>query len=128
MVWHQGSCHCGRVQLEVEAPPDLQVSECNCSMCARLGYRHLIVPAHRFRLRSGADGLTRYRFGTNTAEHLFCSVCGIKTYYVPRSHPDGFSVNVSCLDAGTIASVVTVRRFDGANWEQHAAELPPLEP
>ena len=127
MVWHRGSCHCGRVEIEVEAPTRLEITECNCSMCARLGYQHLIVPANRFRLCRGADSLRSYRFGTHTAEHLFCGTCGVKPYYVPRSHPDGFSVNVRCLDPASITSVEVVQRFDGAHWEEHASELRPLE-
>jgi hypothetical protein len=126
MVTHSGGCHCGRVRFEVEAPAELEVSECNCSMCSRTGYLHLIVPKTRFRLVSGREWLSSYRFNTGVAEHLFCSVCGVKSFYVPRSHPDGYSVNARCLDPGTVRSCATVRRFDGANWEAHAAELPPL--
>ena len=54
---------------------------------------------------------------TGTAKHHFCSVCGIKSFYVPRSHPDGLSVNARCLDAGTVQGM-TVRKMDGVNWEQ----------
>ena len=122
MVTHRGSCHCERVRFEVEAPADLDVSECNCSMCRRSGFLHLIVPKSRFRLLSGEDALTRYTFNTRTAQHLFCATCGIKSFYVPRSHPDGYSVNVRCLEPETVRSV-SVRPFDGANWEKHVAEL-----
>ena len=118
MVTHTGGCHCGRVRFEVDAPRDLEVVDCNCSMCRRTGYQHLIVEADRFRLLSGNDAITEYRFNTGTARHLFCSVCGIKSFYVPRSHPDGWSVNARCLDAATIGSV-SVRPFDGDHWEDH---------
>jgi hypothetical protein len=117
-VIHRGGCHCGRVRFEVNAPPSLLVEECNCSMCTRTGFRHLIVPADRFRLLCGADALTTYTFNTNTARHLFCATCGVKSFYVPRSHPDGFSVNVNCIDPCTVAAV-TVRKVDGRNWEAH---------
>ena len=117
-VIHRGGCHCGRVRFEVKAPPSLLVDECNCSMCTRAGFRHLIVPADRFRLLCGADALTTYTFNTNTAKHLFCATCGVKSFYVPRSHPDGFSVNVNCIDPDTVAAV-TVRKIDGRNWEAH---------
>ncbi len=122
MISHRGGCHCGRVRFEVDAPADLDVSECNCSMCRRTGFLHLIVPKSRFRLLSGEDALTRYTFHTRTAQHLFCATCGIKSFYVPRSHPDGYSVNVRCLEPETVRSV-SVRPFDGANWETHVAEL-----
>jgi hypothetical protein len=105
------------VRFEVEAPADVRVSECNCSMCAKVGYLHLIVEAARFRLLAGEDALTTYRFHTGTARHLFCRHCGVKSFYVPRSHPDGYSVNLRCLDEGTLASVA-VARFDGRRWEE----------
>src|SRR6187551_2046789 len=118
IVTHSGGCHCGRVRFEVEAPAHLQLDVCNCSMCQRSGYKHLIVPAERFKLLSGQDSLTTYTFNTGTARHLFCSFCGIKSFYVPRSHPDGFSVNANCLDEGTVTGV-TVRQVDGRHWETH---------
>ena len=125
MVTHSGGCHCGRVRFEVDTPIDIEVDECNCSICKRAGYLHLIVPKSRFRLLSGEESLTSYRFNTKVAEHLFCSVCGIKSFYVPRSHPNGYSVNARCLDEGTVGRC-TIRKFDGANWEQHIDELRPL--
>jgi hypothetical protein len=113
------------VRFEVDAPAAIEVTECNCSMCAKTGYLHLIVPKSRFRLLRGGDALTTYTFNTGTAKHLFCKVCGIKSFYVPRSHPDGYSVNVRWLDPGSVAHM-TVQQFDGANWEAHSGELKPL--
>jgi hypothetical protein len=101
-VTHRGGCHCRRVRFEVDAPASPEVLECNCSICTMTGFLHLIVPASRFRLLSGADDLAEYTFNTGTAKHRFCRHCGIKSFYVPRSHPDGFSVNGRCLDAGTV--------------------------
>jgi hypothetical protein len=120
--WHRGGCHCGDVKFEVRAPADLDVLECNCSMCARSAYLHLIVSARDFRLLVGADALTDYRFGTRTARHLFCRRCGVKSFYVPRSHPDGYSINARCLDPATIASM-RIRPFDGRHWETARSEL-----
>ena len=117
MITHTGGCHCGRVRFEVTAPAKIEVSECNCSICSKSGYLHLIVPAERFKLLSGRDVLSTYMFNTGTAKHLFCSVCGIKSYYVPRSHPDGFSVNARCLDAGTVQEM-TIRQANGREWEK----------
>lgn len=125
MITHRGGCHCGRVRFEVDAPAEIEVDECNCSICARVGYLHLLVPKSRFRLVSGEEALSVYRFNTGAARHLFCSVCGVKSFYVPRSHPDGYSVNARCLDAGTVVAQ-TIRAFDGANWEQNVAKLGPL--
>ena len=117
MITHHGGCHCGRVRFEVQAPAHLQLSECNCSMCSRTAYLHLIVPADRFKLVSGQDALSTYTFNTGTAKHLFCSSCGIKSFYVPRSHPDGFSINARCLDMQTVTGT-TVQPFNGREWEQ----------
>jgi hypothetical protein len=117
VITHRGGCHCGRVRFEIEAPARLQVIDCNCSMCAKSGYLHLIVPKERFRLLSGSDALTTYEFNTRTAKHLFCSVCGVKSFYVPRSHPDGYSVNARCLDEGSVEEMRIVRS-DGKNWEK----------
>jgi len=121
MIWHRGGCHCGRVRFEVLAPRELEIGECNCSMCSRAGYQHLMVPRDRFRLVQGGDALTTYQFNTRTAKHLFCAHCGIKSFYVPRSHPDGYSVNARCLDEGGF-TITRVRRIDGRNWEQHYPE------
>jgi hypothetical protein len=120
--WHRGGCHCGDVKFEVRAPADLELLDCNCSMCARIAYLHLIVPAQDFRLLTGADALTDYRFGTRVARHLFCRHCGVKSFYVPRSHPDGFSVNARCLDPSSITSM-RIRAYDGRNWEAARAAL-----
>ena len=118
-TWRGGGCHCGAVRFEVLAPAELKVVDCNCSICRKTGYLHLLVDKARFRLVQGAEALTTYRFNTGTAQHLFCKVCGIKSFYVPRSHPDGFSVNARCLDPGTV-SRMDVRPFDGRNWEASA--------
>jgi len=122
MAIHTGGCHCGAVRFEVEAPAELEVELCDCSICSMTSYLHLIVPASRFRLLKGEDELATYTFNTGVAQHRFCRICGIKSFYVPRSNPDGISVNARCLDPETIASV-TVRSFDGRNWELHAHEL-----
>ncbi len=121
-VRHAGACHCGRVRIEVLAPADLDLLECNCSMCARSAYLHLIVGAEAFRLLSGVDDLVEYRFGTGVAQHFFCRHCGVKCFYVPRSHPDGYSVNARCLDPSTIRSM-RVQPYDGQNWEAARSSL-----
>ena len=110
------------MRFEVLAPRAITVADCNCSICRRTGYLHLIVPKAKFRLLRGEEALSSYRFNTGAANHLFCSVCGIKSFYVPRSHPDAYSVNARCLDEGTVESM-TLRPFDGRNWEAARASL-----
>jgi hypothetical protein len=117
-----GGCHCGAVHFTVRfaAPPELL--DCNCSICAKTGFLHLIVADADFTLVRGADALSDYRFGTGTAHHLFCRQCGIKSFYKPRSHPEGWSVNWRALD-GVDAIQPIVRAYDGRNWEQARAAL-----
>ncbi|MFQ5635260.1 MAG: GFA family protein [Gammaproteobacteria bacterium] len=118
---YAGGCHCGTVQFEVEAPERIECNVCNCSICAMSGFLHLIVPRSKFRLLCGEDRLIEYTFNTGTARHLFCATCGIKSYYIPRSNPDGYDVNVRCLRPQP--KQIDVSEFDGVNWELHAAEL-----
>lgn len=118
-----GGCHCGRVRFEVDAPEELTAYECNCSICHKLGFVHLIVAADAFRLVQGREVLAPYSFHTRTAKHLFCSVCGVESFYVPRSHPNGYSVNVRCLDSVSLDAVRIVP-FDGQNWEANVGDLP----
>jgi hypothetical protein len=120
MRTHTGGCHCGRVRFEVLAPAKIEVDECNCSICSKHGYLHLIVPAERFKLLCGADALSTYTFNTRVAKHFFCSNCGVKSFYIPRSHPDGVSVNARCIDSASIESM-TLRPFDGRDWEKGRA-------
>ncbi len=116
---YTGSCHCGRVRFRVTG--DLDRAEiCNCSMCTKKGFVHLIVPPARFELTAGEGELTDYRFNTGVATHQFCRHCGIHPFYVPRSDPDKIDVNVRCLD-GVDVDTLRPSRFDGKNWEQTMA-------
>ncbi len=124
MVKHRGGCHCGRVSFEVDAPAAIAASRCNCSICTMCGFLHLFVSKENFRLLQGNEDITTYTFNTGVAQHYFCKHCGIKSFYLPRSHPDGLSINVNCLDPATIESIQEAP-FDGRNWEQNIAELSP---
>ncbi|GLP96459.1 GFA family protein [Paraferrimonas sedimenticola] len=118
---YAGGCHCGRVRFEVESHDAPEVEDCNCSICAKSGYLHLIVPKSQFRLLKGEEELSEYRFNSGVARHFFCKHCGIKPFYIPRSNPDGVDVNLRCLDeAPANAKIVP---FDGQNWEANAASL-----
>jgi len=122
MTMHKGGCHCGRVRFEVQAPAVIEATHCNCSICRKSGYLHLIVANADFHLLDGEDSLTTYSFNTGVAKHRFCRHCGVKSFYIPRSHPDGVSVNVHCLDPETVEAV-NITDFDGANWEKNASKL-----
>ena len=113
----EGGCHCGAVRFRFTlAARAVELLDCNCSMCSRTGYLHLIVPHGHFELLTPREAMTSYRFGTGAAEHLFCATCGVKAYYQPRSHPDAWSVNFHCLDVDH-GLTPTIRAFDGRNWE-----------
>ena len=118
---YQGGCHCGAVQFEVDAPQDLEVEDCNCSVCRMTGFLHLIVPKSKFELLSGSEVITTYRFNTGVAAHQFCKTCGIKSFYLPRSNPDGVDVNLRCLTPQPRS--VKIVPFDGQNWEANAHTL-----
>jgi len=118
---YAGSCHCGAVCFRVRAPAEPEVVNCNCSICSKSGYLHLIVPSSRFVLLSGEENLACYRFNTRKAQHFFCRTCGVKPYYVARSNPDGIDVNFNCLDDAP--ERYTVIDFDGQNWEANAHTL-----
>lgn len=122
MTKHGGGCHCRAVRFEVSLPKTIDVLDCNCSICAMSGNIHLIVPASRFKLLSKPDAQTEYTFNTGAAKHRFCRVCGVKSFYIPRSNPDGFAVTYRCIDNWQDLDV-TITRFDGQDWEANAGAL-----
>ena len=123
--WKTGGCHCGGVQWKALTEDDVVVQDCNCSICEKTGFLHLIVPRTSFELLSGDETLATYMFNTGVAKHYFCKVCGVKSFYVPRSNPDGYSLNLRCMDQSQFSSV-TIEKLDGRNWEQSAGKLKEL--
>ena len=118
---YAGGCHCRAVRFEIDATAPFEVERCNCSICTQSGYLHLILPKTCFHLLTDASALQTYRFNSGVGQHKFCKVCGIKSFYIPRSNPDGVDVNVNCLDEAL--PQMTVVEFDGQNWEQNAHKL-----
>ncbi|XP_072163652.1 centromere protein V-like [Diadema setosum] len=116
LVKHTGGCHCGAVRFEILAPAIVNVWDCNCSVCVKKQNIHFIVPNSRFKLLQGEDSLTCYTFNTHKAKHTFCKICGVQSFYTPRSNPDGKGINPNCVDKGTIQKTI-VQVFDGSNWE-----------
>ncbi|ONM21719.1 Centromere protein V [Zea mays] len=117
-VVHTGGCHCRRVRWHVEAPASVVAWVCNCSDCSMRGNMHFVVLAAKFGLRASADeSITTYTIGTHTARHTFCKVCGITSFYTPRSNLDGVAVTVACVDPGTLGHV-EYQKADGRNWEE----------
>ena len=118
---YQGSCHCKAIHFEVEAAEEIQCQECNCSICFMTGFLHLIVPKSKFKLLKVKEHLSTYTFGTDIAQHTFCTICGIKAFYIPRSNPDGYDINVRCLSPQP--KKLLIEPFDGVQWEDHAHRL-----
>ena len=116
-----GGCHCGAVRFRARLPePPVPALDCNCSVCTKTGFLHVIVPHEELKLEQGEEALTSYRFGTGAAEHLFCRHCGVKSFYQPRSHPEAWSVNAHCLDEPV---ELAIEHFEGRNWDQAKARL-----
>ncbi|MBD2096087.1 GFA family protein [Trichocoleus sp. FACHB-591] len=118
---YAGGCHCGAVRFQVKVARHEAV-DCNCSICRKKGFLHLIVPPEDFTLLAGSEALTTYTFNTGTAKHLFCSTCGIHAFYRPRSHPNDFDVNVRCLD-GDVLAKFQITPFNGSQWEENIDQL-----
>ncbi len=119
MAEYTGSCHCGKVRFRVEGElADAVV--CNCSICDKKGFIHLIVEPAAFALLRGEGELSAYRFNTGVAVHRFCRTCGIHPFYTPRSDPHKVDVNVRCLD-GVDLRALRPELFDGRNWEASIA-------
>ncbi|AFY77954.1 hypothetical protein Ple7327_2673 [Pleurocapsa sp. PCC 7327] len=117
----EGGCHCGAVRFQVIVDRR-EAIECNCSICCKKGFLHLIVPPEKFTLLKGSEVLETYTFGTHTAKHTFCRICGIHPFYCPRSHPNWIDVNVRCLD-GDVLAKFKLQPFDGADWEENIDKL-----
>ena len=121
-----GGCHCGAVRFRIQLDR-LEAIDCNCSICAKKGFLHAIVPPERFELLQGRDALRCYQFNTGVAKHLFCKHCGMHSFYRPRSHPEGYSVNVRCLD-GAPLDRFEIKPFDGQHWEDNIADIRDVSP
>ncbi|MGB3204062.1 MAG: GFA family protein [Crinalium sp.] len=120
-VTYEGGCHCGAVRFRVIVDKH-EATDCNCSICTKKGFLHLIVQRDRFTLLQGDDALTTYTFNTGIAKHTFCRICGIHSFYRPRSHPDAIDVNIRCLDENVIDQF-DIQPFDGMNWEKNIDSL-----
>ncbi|WP_036482778.1 GFA family protein [Myxosarcina sp. GI1] len=117
----QGGCHCGAVRFQVSIDRFV-ADDCNCSICRKKGFLHLIVPPENFTLIKGEDVLTTYTFNTHIARHTFCSICGIHAFYRPRSHPNAIDVNLRTLD-GEAMAYFEIKPFDGKNWEDNVHKI-----
>ena len=112
----EGGCHCGRVRLRAVVDLD-NLSNCSCTVCTKKGMLHAGTDLATFELLKGRSALKSYTFGTGTAQHTFCSHCGMHPFYIPRSQPHRVIVNARCLDGVDGPNLKPVRFFDGRHWE-----------
>lgn len=119
---HRLTCHCGAVELRVTLADGLNTARrCDCSFCARRGAAAATVTMGDLRVVRGEDKLTLYRWGSMTAEHYFCSVCGIYTHHRRRSDPNEFGINIGALDGVNPRDLGQIRWVDGIN---HPSDAP----
>ncbi|KAI8061150.1 hypothetical protein BC940DRAFT_336987 [Gongronella butleri] len=117
MVLHKGSCHCGNLKFTVEAPEELVLNECDCSICFKQGARWYHVPKEDFTLDPTSQlSITEYQYNTKVAIFYFCKTCGIHPFHKPRENPDkNMAINFRCVDGDTLKSF-TIDPCDGQNW------------
>ena len=117
-----GACHCGSVRFRVTLTDGFESARrCTCSICRMRGAVAVTSTPQDFELREGADKLATYRFNTKTAEHHFCSSCGIYTHHKRRSNPNQLGVNVACLEGVSPFDFREVAVYDG---DRHPADDP----
>jgi len=112
----KGSCHCKSIQFEVRLLDGLKTARrCTCSMCVRRGVIPVSAKLADLTITKGGAELLCYQFGTKTAGHYFCSVCGIYTHHKRRSNPELFGINPACLEGFNIFDLESVPILDGSN-------------
>jgi hypothetical protein len=110
-----GSCHCGAVKFTTTLTQGFaSARRCTCSICRMRGAVAVTSTQAQFRITVGEDKLATYRFNTMSAEHHFCTVCGIYTHHKRRSNPGQLGVNVACLDGVSPFDFEEVVVYDGS--------------
>jgi hypothetical protein len=118
----KGACHCGAVRFTVTLTEGFaSARRCTCSICRMRGAVGVTSTPVHFRITEGEDKLATYRFNTMSAEHHFCSTCGIYTHHKRRSNAGQLGVNVACLDGVSPFDFDEVVVFDG---NRHPADNP----
>lgn len=113
---HAGQCHCGAVRFEVTLSDGFNtIRRCTCSYCRMRGAVAVSAQMGGIRFLQGEDALTSYRFNTGSAQHFFCSRCGIYTHHQRRSNQNQYGVNVACLDNVSPFDFPEVPVLDGVN-------------
>lgn len=112
----RASCHCGAIELDVRLSDGLNTARrCDCSFCRRRGAIAVSAPLDGITILKGQDALTLYTWGTHSAKHYFCKICGIYTHHQRRSNPDEYGVNIGILDGINPRDLGDVAWVDGVN-------------
>jgi hypothetical protein len=122
-ITFDGACHCGAVQFTVTLTEGFaSARRCTCSICRMRGAVAVTSTPDNFRITQGEDKVATYRFNTKTAEHHFCSVCGIYTHHKRRSAPGQLGINVACLEGISPFDFGELVVFDGSRHPADKAE------
>jgi hypothetical protein len=116
-----GRCHCGAVRFQVKLTDGFNTRRrCTCSFCRMRGAIAVSADLGGITFISGEENLSSYRFNTGSAQHFFCSKCGIYTHHQRRSNPQQFGVNVACLEGVSPFDFAEVPVLDGVNHPNDA--------
>ncbi|KAI9306749.1 Mss4-like protein [Cunninghamella echinulata] len=114
---YNGSCHCGKIKYAIEAPENITLISCNCTICYKLGAINIHLDRKDFDLTSNNyDDLTEYRFHTKLSTYYFCKFCGICPFHTSRRDPNNrVVVNFRTIDNQSVDNF-NIEKYNGIDW------------